>query len=130
MDEESAHIELVEDPDDEFLKLVRVCPAASTRSTPGKEILRLRGLPRVRHLPHHLQLHHREGRWENPTTHHGRGVPLRLGFQSAASLSSGLPVRRLRAIVHSPAAVARLMSGRAAGLRMRRSSLGRPAGLA
>lgn len=29
VDEESAHIELVEDPDDEeFLKLVRVCPAA------------------------------------------------------------------------------------------------------
>ena len=29
VDEESAHIELVDDPDDEeFLKLVRVCPAA------------------------------------------------------------------------------------------------------
>ena len=29
VDEESAHIELVEDPDmEEFLKLVRVCPAA------------------------------------------------------------------------------------------------------
>lgn len=29
VDEESAHIELAEDPDDEeFLKLVRVCPAA------------------------------------------------------------------------------------------------------
>ena len=29
MDEESAHIELVDDPDtEEFLKLVRVCPAA------------------------------------------------------------------------------------------------------
>ena len=29
VDEESAHIELVDDPDiEEFLKLVRVCPAA------------------------------------------------------------------------------------------------------
>ena len=34
VDEESAHIELVEDPDiEEFKKLVRVCPRPSTRST-------------------------------------------------------------------------------------------------
>ena len=62
VDEESAHIELVEDPDiEEFKKLVR-----------------LRRLPGVRHLPHRLRGHHREEVGE-PPAHHGRGVPLRVG---------------------------------------------------
>ena len=75
VDEESAHIELVEDPDiEEFKKLVRVCPAALYKI----DELRLRRLPGVRHLPHRLRGHHREEVGE-PPAHHGRGVPLRVG---------------------------------------------------
>ena len=77
VDEESAHIELVDDPDtEEFLKLVRVCPAALWAS-------RLRGLRGGGPLPHRLRGHHRQEVGE-PPAHDGRGVPVRVGGEQHA----------------------------------------------
>ncbi len=99
VDEESAHIELVEDPDmEEFLKLVRVCPAAlykidenGAKSFDYAGCLEC-GTCRIACGGTIVK------KWENPPTHHGRGVPFRLGRrQGSGHPLSCLPApRRLR----------------------------------
>lgn len=65
VDEGGSHIGfMAEDVDAldevEFLKLVKVCPAALYKIGPdGRQELRLCGLPGMRHLPHLLRGDHR-----------------------------------------------------------------------
>ena len=94
VDEETLHIELAEDDgseayDEEFLKLVRVCPAAPYKGRRGRrEVVRLRRLPGVRHLPHRLRGHHRQEVGQ-PRPDDGRRVPLRLASAPYRSAASG-----------------------------------------
>ena len=77
VDEANAHIELVEDPsDEEFDKLVMVCPAACTSESRRNDKLRLCGLPRVRHMSHRLWGHHNRSVGEPSAT---MGVEYRFG---------------------------------------------------
>ena len=104
VDEESAHIELVDDPDiEEFLKLVRVCPAALYKiDEDGKKSFDYAGCLecgtcRIACGDTIVK------KWENPPAHDGRGVPLRVrnrtrsgrrSPQSGAPEGSGVQRRR------------------------------------
>ena len=75
VDEENAHIELVDDPDDaEFDKLIRVCPAALyKRDEDGVKSFDYAGC-----LPHRLRRHHHQEVGQS-AAHDGCGIPVRLG---------------------------------------------------